>query len=73
VLIIRSERDFWSRPEDVELLRDHSVHALDVRSVVLPQATHYVHLDRPEAGRARFLEEVRTFLGDDSESAIGAL
>lgn len=72
VLIIRSERDFWSRPEDVELLREHSVHAREVQSVVLPQATHYVHLDRPKAGRARFLEEVRTFLGNGSGSASGA-
>jgi pimeloyl-ACP methyl ester carboxylesterase len=69
-LIIRSERDFWSRPEDVELLCEHLTQAREVQSVALPQATHYVHLDRPAAGRTRFFEEVRTFLGNGSGSAI---
>jgi len=71
-LIIRSERDFWSRPEDVELLREHLTHAQPVQSIALPQATHYVHVDRPEAGRARFLEAVRRFLADRRGSANGA-
>jgi pimeloyl-ACP methyl ester carboxylesterase len=70
-LIIRSQRDFWSRPEDIELLREHVARARGVRSVVLRQTTHYVHLDRAEAGRARFLEEVTTFLADGGGSAIG--
>jgi pimeloyl-ACP methyl ester carboxylesterase len=61
-LILRSERDFWSRAEDAELLREHLRHARAVRTVVIAKATHYVHLDRPEAGRARFLEEVVSFL-----------
>lgn len=62
MLILRSERDFWSRPQDVDLLREHATAAPEVRSAVLQRATHYVHLDRPEAGRSRFLEEVRAFL-----------
>ena len=62
-LVIRSERDFWSRPEDAELLSEHLVHAALVRRVEIPDATHYVHLDRAEAGRARFLQEVLDFLG----------
>lgn len=61
-LILRSERDFWSRPEDLDLLREHLVHAPLVRTEVIPDATHYVHLDRAEAGRARFLEHVLAFL-----------
>jgi pimeloyl-ACP methyl ester carboxylesterase len=61
-LIIRSEHDFWSRPEDAELMRSHLVHARAAHTAVIPNATHYVHLDRREAGRAPFLEEVLTFL-----------
>jgi pimeloyl-ACP methyl ester carboxylesterase len=62
VLIIASERDFWSRPADRELLAKHLVHAEEVKSVVIPGATHFVHLDRPERGRARFIQEVLSFL-----------
>ncbi|GAA2207454.1 alpha/beta fold hydrolase [Nonomuraea monospora] len=62
-LIVRSERDFWSRPQDVTRLREHLVHARDVREVELPEATHYVHLDRADRGRERFVREVVNFLG----------
>jgi pimeloyl-ACP methyl ester carboxylesterase len=61
-LIVRSGADFWSRPEDVASLRSHLVHAASVRAVTIPDATHFVHLDRPERGRARFLDEVVRFL-----------
>jgi pimeloyl-ACP methyl ester carboxylesterase len=60
--VIRSDRDFWSRPEDVDLLVQHAVHAREVRAVTLENATHFVHLDRPERGRDRFLSEVLGFL-----------
>ncbi|NJO53551.1 MAG: alpha/beta hydrolase [Bacteroidales bacterium] len=66
VLIIRSERDFWSRPEDVTKLREHLVNAAGVRTVNIPSATHYVHLDRADKGRALFLSEVTTFLAGDA-------
>ncbi len=61
-LILRSERDFWSRPQDAELLAEHLVHAPRVRKVTLLDATHYVHLDRPERGRDAFIKEVLSFL-----------
>ncbi|MCI2422443.1 alpha/beta hydrolase [Saccharopolyspora sp. K220] len=61
-LILRSENDFWSRPEDPELLASHLVHARAVRNVQLDDATHYVHLDRAERGRTQFVNEVREFL-----------
>lgn len=61
-LIVASELDFWSRPEDRRALRDHLGRAPDVKVVVIPNATHYVHLDRPERGRARFLRVVSEFL-----------
>ena len=61
-LILRSERDFWSRPEDPQQLAAQLVHAPEVRVVVIPEATHHVHLDRPERGRTRFLDEALSFL-----------
>jgi len=64
VLIIRSENDFWSRPEDVTTLQDHLVHAADVEAVTIPGATHHVHLDRGERGRDRFLNEVTRFFSE---------
>ena len=67
-LILRSGRDFWSRPEDPERLAEHLVHAPAARVVALPEATHFAHLDRPERGRERFLAEVLTFLADGAAS-----
>jgi pimeloyl-ACP methyl ester carboxylesterase len=40
------------------------VHAARVRTVVIPNATHFVHLDRPEHGQREFLQEVLAFLSD---------
>lgn len=62
VLLVRSGADFWSRPEDMTALERDLTRADSVRSVTLPGATHYVHLDRPERGRDRFVSEVRRFL-----------
>lgn len=64
VLVIRSELDFWSREADRRALERELVHAREVRSVVIPNATHYVFLDRPEYGRTHFIQEVLTFLAD---------
>lgn len=61
-LILRSERDFWSRPEDPETMKKHLVHSRKVQSVTLSNATHFVHLDRPERGRTTFIEEIVSFL-----------
>jgi pimeloyl-ACP methyl ester carboxylesterase len=63
-LILRSERDFWSRPEDIARLEQHLVHAARVKVVTLAGATHHVHLDRPERGRMQLLEEILAFLRD---------
>ena len=67
-LVVRSEADFWSRPEDLEMLRRHLTHA-PARFVSIPGATHFVHLDRPERGRARLLDELRAFLRDPAAVA----
>ncbi|MDQ3064116.1 MAG: alpha/beta hydrolase [Acidobacteriota bacterium] len=61
-LILRSEKDFWSRPEDVERLKEHLIYAKEVRAVTIPNATHFVHLDRAERGRELFLKEIINFL-----------
>ena len=61
-LVVRSGADFWSRPEDVAMLRAHLTHAATLRVVTLPNATHFAHLDRPERGRSRFIDEVVRFL-----------
>jgi pimeloyl-ACP methyl ester carboxylesterase len=61
-LILVSELDFWSRPEDREMLAKHLVHAPGVMTVMIPGATHFVHLDRPEHGRNQLLDQVTSFL-----------
>ena len=40
-----------------------------VQTVTIPEATHFVHLDRPERGRDLFLDAVGSFLsGSDDRS-----
>ena len=64
VLVVRSARDFWSRPEDVDTLVRHLDRAAAVQSMTIPDATHHVHLDRPERGRDAFLRAVVSFLAE---------
>ncbi|HVO63973.1 MAG TPA: alpha/beta hydrolase [Terriglobales bacterium] len=61
-LVLASEHDFWSRPADRDKLKADLVHAPVVRMVVIPNATHFVHLDRPEHGRQVLMEEMIRFL-----------
>lgn len=61
-LVLVSERDFWSRPEDREHLAADLVHSPAVRVVVIPGATHFVHLDRSERGREAILNETDSFV-----------
>ncbi|MFZ5781544.1 MAG: alpha/beta fold hydrolase [Pseudomonadota bacterium] len=61
LLVFRAELDFWSRPEDVEALVRDASRASSVEAVSLPQATHFVHLDRPERGRDALLTEIHAF------------
>ena len=62
ILILASERDFWSRPEDRQALAQAATHSPNVKTVFLPNATHFVHLDRPEHGRTQLLNEISSFL-----------
>lgn len=64
VLITAGEYDFWSRTEDRERLQEELVHSPAVRIVVIPRATHFVHLDRAEHGRAELLRALNSFLQD---------
>lgn len=62
-LIVRSERDFWSRPDDAQAMARDAGRARSVEILALPDATHFVHLERPERGRARLIEAVAELLG----------
>lgn len=62
-LIVVGEHDFWSRPVDRELLRTELIHSPKVKMLVIPGATHFVHLDRPEHGRKVLIEEIVSFVG----------
>lgn len=69
VLVIRSGLDFWSRPEDAAAFAQDAVHARQREVVTLPDATHHVHLDRAEHGRAALLRLVVGFLSPDRQAA----
>ena len=72
-LVIRGALDFWSRPEDVSALAAELVNAPIVRTVTIPDATHYLFNDLPERGRTRFIQAVLIFLmAEDSMSSLPA-
>jgi pimeloyl-ACP methyl ester carboxylesterase len=60
-LVLASERDFWSRLADRDKIAQDLVHA-SVRVVVIPDATHFVHLDKPERGRSQLIDEIVQFV-----------
>jgi len=62
VLALRGELDFWSRPADLTALAAELPTGFPHKTVTLPQATHFVFLDRPERGRAQLLAEIEAFL-----------
>ena len=62
VLAIAGEKDFWSRPEDMQNLQADLVHSPTVRMVRIPNATHFLHLERPARGRSQLIDEVDTFV-----------
>ena len=61
VLIVRSQYDFWSRPADATTLYHDLVHAPKKKLVQLPQATHFVFLDKPEKGRRQLENAIEDF------------
>jgi pimeloyl-ACP methyl ester carboxylesterase len=58
VLLVRGANDFWSRPEDVQAFAHDATRARSVRVLEIPGASHFLHLERAEAGRASFLDAV---------------
>ena len=63
-LYVRGTLDDWSRPEDLQALHAELVNAPQKQFVVLHGSTHFFLLDRPEKGRAAFLQEMLVFLGN---------
>ncbi|WP_312417655.1 alpha/beta fold hydrolase [Comamonas sp.] len=63
VLVVRSELDFWSRPQDAQAIVAEAPRA---KLVTIPDATHFAHLDRDKAGRGAFLAAVTQFLKPSS-------
>ncbi len=61
-LVIRSELDHWTRPEDLAALENDLKNSPRKKIVTIPQATHFVFIDSPERGRSQFLKEVLAFL-----------
>jgi pimeloyl-ACP methyl ester carboxylesterase len=67
-LVIAGEFDTWSYPADREgLLRDLS-HAPVKRSVLIPEATHFVLFEKR---RLEFFEAIRSFLAEGGPPAAG--
>ncbi|XLZ72283.1 alpha/beta hydrolase [Massilia sp. SR12] len=62
VLAIAGEKDFWSRAEDMQNLQADLAHAPAVRMVRIPNAPHFLHLERPARGRAQLIDEVDAFV-----------
>lgn len=62
VLLIRSELDFWSRPEDLAAFKTELVHSPRVVTKQIQQATHLIFFDKPEKGRAEFMVSLLDFL-----------
>jgi len=58
-LVIAGEFDTWSYPEDREGLMRDLVHAPVKKSVLIPNATHFVLFEKP---RTQFFEEILKFL-----------
>ena len=61
-LALRGERDFWSRPEDLDHLAKDLVHAPAVRTLTLPDTSHFVHLEHAGRGRDQLLREIDAFV-----------
>lgn len=68
VLLLRSGKDFWSRPVDYATMETDLTGAGSVTRQELPGASHYVHLE-PGNGRDGFLTVLTDFLADGTLNA----
>jgi pimeloyl-ACP methyl ester carboxylesterase len=64
VLVVRSELDFWSREVDFVQPVNDLASAERVEPLEIPNATHFVHLDRWSRGRAILLDAVQQFVAE---------
>ena len=61
-LIIRSQYDFWSRPIDLTAFYNDLNNAAQRKTLELPNATHFVFLDKPNQGRNALIAAIDTFI-----------
>lgn len=61
-LIIRSQYDFWSRPIDVTAFYNDLTNAPLRQTLELPNATHFVFLDKPDHGRDALIAAINDFI-----------
>jgi pimeloyl-ACP methyl ester carboxylesterase len=61
-LIIRGDRDFWSRPVDVDTFYNELVSAPNKKKVVIVGGTHFVFLDTEGNGRRKLLIAINNFV-----------
>lgn len=60
-LIIRTELDFWSRPEDLKAFGEDLPSTIKRRMIQIP-GTHYVFLDKMEKGKGQLINEIVEFV-----------
>lgn len=60
-LVIRTELDFWSRPDDLKAFDEDLPSTIERRIIEIP-GTHYVFLDRMEKGKGVLIDEIVEFL-----------
>ena len=63
-LVIFSQNDFWSRLEDAKAIVDEAPNA---KLAIIPNGTHFAHLDRDKYGRSFFINVVINFLYSNSD------
>lgn len=60
-LLVRGERDFWSRPVDHEVMAQELVNVPRAAQLTIADGTHYLFNDRPERGRNQLIQAVVSF------------
>jgi pimeloyl-ACP methyl ester carboxylesterase len=60
-LYVRGTRDHWSRAADLDALKRDLTNA-PAQFISIPDATHFVFLDRPDHGRTQFMKALLQFL-----------
>jgi pimeloyl-ACP methyl ester carboxylesterase len=61
-LIIRGDRDFWSRPVDVDTFYNELVGAPNKKKVIITGGGHFVFLDTQGNGRRKLLIAINNFV-----------